>query len=109
MKKALKISFISSILFYVAVNSLIFLKIGYDRNELNKYDLNNNGFFEEQESTSEQIIAFKKFSNDTGSSLAPLTLIPVSIIFGTILFIFYIFYQKVKKRNLTLKKSICIH
>jgi len=56
--------------------------------------LNNNGFFEVQETTSEQIIAFKKFSNDTGSSLAPLTLIPVSIIFGAILFIFY---QKVKK------------
>lgn len=103
MKKALKISIICSILLYVVVNFLIFLKIEYDRNELNKYDLNNNGFFEKQETTSEQIAAFKKFSKDTGSSLAPLTLIPVSIIFGAIFFIFYIFYQKVKK-NLTLKK-----
>lgn len=57
----------------------------YYKNQLEAYDLDKSGFFEENERTENQQIALEKVSNDSARKLAPFTTIPPVIIFGLIL------------------------
>jgi hypothetical protein len=70
----------------------------YYENKLKNYDLNENGFFEENERTEKQQILLEKVSGDTAQNLAPITTIPVIIVLG---FLFWSTLKIVERKKLT--------
>lgn len=56
------------------------------KNELNSFDLNGDGFFTNEEITSEQQIAMRRVISDTGRNLAPILGIIYSLIYYVIIF-----------------------
>lgn len=57
----------------------------YYENRLENFDLNENGFFEENERTEKQQIVMQNVTSDTARNLAPFTTIPFAIILGVLL------------------------
>lgn len=85
MSNNTKYSLIFSLVLYFLINTfIIILQEQYYKLQLEPYDLDESGFFEENERTDNQIIALKKVTNDSARSLAPITTIPPVIIFGLI-------------------------
>ena len=56
------------------------------KNELNSFDLNGDGFFTNEEITTEQQIAMRRVIADTGRNLAPIIGILYSLIYYVIIF-----------------------
>lgn len=69
---------------YVVINTFIIFQEQYYKNQLESYDLDKSGFFEENERTENQQIVLEKVSNDSARTLAPITTIPLILIFGLI-------------------------
>ncbi|SHG04287.1 hypothetical protein SAMN05444483_104205 [Salegentibacter echinorum] len=84
MRNSIKYSLIFSFALYLVVNTFILLREQYYKHQLEAYDLNKSGFFEENERTKNQQIALKKVSNDSAQTLAPITTIPLITIPGLI-------------------------
>ncbi|PRX39291.1 hypothetical protein [Salegentibacter salegens] len=84
-KNKIKYSLIFSFTLYLLANLFIVMQEKYYENKLEKYDLNENGFFEEYERTEKQQITLQKVSNDTPRNLAPFTTIPLVIIVGLLM------------------------
>lgn len=78
----IKFGFLISVLAYILLNSIIAFKNYQNRKELSAFDLNQDGLFSSNEISAEQKVALDKVSNDTARNLAPLTLIPFTMIFG---------------------------
>lgn len=97
-KNTIKYSLIFSLALYLLANLFIVVQEKYYENKLKNYDLNENGFFEENERTEKQQITLKKVSNDTARNLAPITTIPVIIVFG---FLFWSTLKIVGRKKLT--------
>ena len=75
-----KIAIFTSILFYVLIVSYtLYLKYKY-QTELDKFDLNNDGFFNGNEINNEQKKAMRNVISDTGRNFAPITAILYSIV-----------------------------
>lgn len=85
MKNTKKYSLIFSIILYLILNTFIILQEQYYKHQLEAYDLDKSGFFEENERTANQQVALKKVTSDSTRTLAPITTIPLIIIFGLIL------------------------
>ena len=80
-----KIAVLSSILTYIIIVIFaIYLKIKF-KAELEAYDLNKDGFFNDNEINEEQQKAMKNVISDTGRNLAPFTGILFSILYYVIL------------------------
>ena len=95
-KNKIKYSLIFSFALYLLANLFIEIQEKYYENKLENYDLNENGFFEENERTVKQQITLEEVSNDTARNLAPFTTIPVIIICG---FIFWSTLKIIEKRD----------
>ncbi|WET02973.1 hypothetical protein [Flavobacterium sp. YJ01] len=80
----IKFGFLISVLAYILLNSIIAFKNYQNKKELSAFDLNQDGFFSNNEISAEQKEAMNKISNDTARNLAPLTLIPFTMILGYI-------------------------
>lgn len=77
-----KIALLTSILFYILIIGYTFyLKHKY-KVELNKYDINNDGFFNGNEINTEQKKATKNVISDTGRNFAPF----IAILYSTLHF-----------------------
>lgn len=98
-KYKIKYSLIFSLVLYLSINIFVFLNEKHLENQLESYDLNKSGFFEENEITEMQQIAMEKVSNDTARTLAPFTTIPVIIILGFAFWLILKFSDK-KERKL---------
>ena len=80
-----KIAVLSSILTYIIIVIFaIYLKIKF-KAELEAYDLNKDGFFNDNEINEEQQKAMKNVISDTGRNLAPFTGILFSMLYYVIL------------------------
>lgn len=100
-KNKIKFTLLISILIYIILNSVVYINdMKYDK-ELQKFDLNNDGFFTKNEINPEQQIAQKKVVNDTGRNLAPILLIPFSLIIG----MFFYFGLKITERIIDKKNN----
>lgn len=71
--------------------------------ELNKFDLNNDGMFSDNEINPEQEAAMRKLVNDTGRNLIPIIAVPVTIIWTTIVYVILAMFSAVAQniRNKT--------
>jgi hypothetical protein len=85
IKNKIKYSLIFSLALYLLANLFIVIQEKYYENKLENHDLNENGFFEENERTEKQQIVLQKVSNDTARNLAPFTTIPLVVIVGLIM------------------------
>ncbi len=97
-KNKIKYSLIFSLALYLLANLFLVLQDKYYENKLKNYDLNENGFFEENERTEKQQITLEKVSGDTARNLAPITTIPVIIVFG---FLFWSTLKIMERKKLT--------
>ena len=97
-KNKIKYSLIFSLALYLLANLFIIMQEKYYSNKLENYDLNQNGFFEENERTEKQQITLEKVSNDTARNLAPFTTIPIILIFGII---FWLTLKIIERKILT--------
>lgn len=89
-----RIIFYSTLFFYLSILAfVVFTRITL-RNNLNSFDLNNDGFFTGNEINDAQREALRKVSSDTGLTFAPITGILYSIIYFTFL---YLLLQRFKK------------
>uniref|UniRef100_UPI00404B4206 hypothetical protein n=1 Tax=Flavobacterium sp. TaxID=239 RepID=UPI00404B4206 len=70
-----KIAIFTSILLYVLIVSYVFYLNYKYKVELNKFDLNNDGFFNGNEINSEQKKAMRNVISDAGRNFAPITAI----------------------------------
>ena len=104
MTKTIKISLLVSAIFYLSLNTVVYFQGQYYKQQLQKFDINNSGFFERNEITPKQKIAFKKVSHDTARTFAPFVLIPVSIILGALTFI-GLKLTRITKKYLKLKTN----
>ena len=98
IKNNIKSSLIFSLALYLLANLFIVGQEKYYEQQLINYDLNENGFFEENERTEKQQIIQEKVASDTARNLAPITTIPVIIVFG---FLFWSTLKIVGRRKLT--------
>lgn len=78
----IKFGFLIAFLAYILLNSIIAFKNYQFKKELTAFDLNQDGFFSNNEMSAEQQEAMDKVSNDTARNLAPLALIPFAILAG---------------------------
>lgn len=69
----LRIALISSISLYLILMALVFGYEFYLKYELQKFDLNEDGFFSGPELTEAQSDTMRKITNDTGRTFAPVT------------------------------------
>lgn len=98
IKNKIKYSLIFSLVLYLLANLFLVMQEKYYENKLKNYDLNENGFFEENERTEKQQNTLEKVSGDTARNLAPITTIPVIIVFG---FLFWSTLKIVERKKLT--------
>ncbi|OEY72788.1 hypothetical protein [Salegentibacter salarius] len=98
MKNKIKYSLIFSLVLYLLANLFIIIQEKYYEDNLKNYDLNENGFFEENERTKKQQIIQEIVAGDTARTLAPITTIPIIIIFG---FLFWSTLKIVGRKKLT--------
>ena len=96
----IKIAFLLSVAFYLLLNILVYVQDQHYYNELQKFDLNQNGFFSKEEITPAQQLAQKKVVSDTARNFAPFTLIPVSLIIGIFLFFSLKIGEKLTQKKL---------
>jgi hypothetical protein len=94
LNNKIKSTFIFSFLIYILLNSFVLFRKEQSKNGLEKFDLDRNGFVDNNEITSEYVLEVKKVSSDTGMNLAPITLIPISLFFGLIFFLLIKFVPK---------------
>lgn len=94
LNNKIKTTFIFSFLIYILLNSLVLFRKEQSKKGVEKFDLNKNGFVDNNEITPEYVIEAKKVSSDTGMNLAPITLIPLSLFFGLIFFLLIKFVPK---------------
>ena len=98
LNNKIKSTFLFSFLIYILLNSFVLFQREQSKNGLEKFDLDKNEFVDNNEITSEYVLEVKKVSSDTGMSLAPITTIPISLVFG---FLFFLLIKFVPKRVLT--------
>ena len=98
IKNNIKYSLIFSLTLYLLANLFIVGQEKYYEKKLKNYDLNENGFFEENERTEKQQIMLEKVSSDTARNIVPIITIPIVIIFG---FLFWSTLKIVGRRKLT--------
>jgi hypothetical protein len=89
----LKTAVLITILSYLILNSIVIFNGNRYKKELSKFDLNQDGFFTENEMSEQQQKAMEKVAHDTSRTFAPFTLIPVAVLLG------YITYYVQKKRT----------
>ena len=94
LNNKIKSTFIFSFLIYILLNSFVLLRKEQSMNGLDKFDLDKNGFIDNNEITPEALLEVEKVSSDTGMNLAPITLIPISLFFGLIFFLLIKFVPK---------------
>jgi hypothetical protein len=85
--KPFRFAVLITFLSYIILNAIVVYNGVRYENELSKFDLNQDGFFTNEEVSAEQNKALLKVSNDTARTLAPVTLIPLSIIPGFFAFL----------------------
>lgn len=83
------IALISAFLFYLSIIITALATNYILKNELNSFDLNGDGFFTNEEITSDQQIAMRRVISDTGRNLAPIIGIVYSLIYYVVLFFFF--------------------
>lgn len=89
----LKTAVLITILSYIILNSIVIFNGNRYKKELSEFDLNQDGFFSDNEISEQQQQALKKVSNDTSRTFAPFALIPAAVLLG------YITYRVQKKRT----------
>jgi hypothetical protein len=94
LNNKIKSTYIFSFLIYILLNSFVLFQREQSKNGLEKFDLDRNGFVDNNEITAEYHLEIKKVSSDTGMNLAPITLIPISLFFGLIFFLLIKFVPK---------------
>ncbi len=94
LNNKIKTTFLFSFLIYILLNSFVLLRKEQSMNRLDKFDLDKNGFIDNNEITPEAVLEVEKVSSDTGMNLAPITLIPISLFFGLIFFLLIKFVPK---------------
>jgi len=99
IKKDLKITLIFSVIFYIVTLTAVNLKWENDWEKYREYDINSNGFMEDEEMTKEWEIARKKVSNGTAVGLARYTLIPISIFLGLMLFLILRIVSRIRRNR----------
>lgn len=82
-----QVAFYSSLFFLLSLIAWAVIVQSMLRNELNAFDLNNDGFFTGTEITTEQQQALKKVSSDTHLRVAPLAAIVYSLLYFLLLLI----------------------
>lgn len=93
-KKSLWVAIISFLLIYIIIlGSAIFDDI-YCQWDLNKYDLNMNGIFEDNEINPEQEAAFQRLINDTGRNFAIFTGLIISVVLSSVIFLIGLGFKK---------------
>ena len=93
-----KIAVLSSILTYIIIVIFaIYLKFKF-KAELEAYDLNKDGFFNDNEINEEQQKAMKNVISDTGRNLAPFTGILFSILYYVILLPILLLINKINTK-----------
>lgn len=90
---------------YVLLVTSVFALDSHLESELDKYDLDGNGWFDESEMTPAAQQAMDDFTNDTGRTFAPISGVPITAIW--VLFNFAILYsgEWVFRRLTSLRKS----
>ena len=94
LNNKIKSTFIFSFLIYILLNSFVLFRKEKSKSGLEKFDLDRNGFVDNNEITSEYVLEVKKVTSDTEMNLAPITLIPISLFFGLIFFLLIKFVPK---------------
>lgn len=93
-----KIALLSSILTYIIIVIFaIYLKFKF-KAELEAYDLNKDGFFNDNEINEEQQKAMKNVISDTSRNLAPFTGILFSILYYAILLFIFSLINTINKK-----------
>ncbi|PWA05750.1 hypothetical protein DB891_16655 [Flavobacterium laiguense] len=82
-----RIAFYSSVFFYFSIIVLVIITKISLRNNLDSFDLNEDGFFSGNEITDDQRKALENVSSDTGPTFAPIIGILYSLIYFSILYI----------------------
>ena len=86
-KNKIKFSILISFVFYIATNFAVVIQENHYKDELQKFDLNNDGRFQKNEITNDQKEARNRIGADTARTFAPFTLVPISIIFGALTYL----------------------
>ncbi|MDY0779194.1 hypothetical protein [Tenacibaculum sp. IB213877] len=84
MKHKISKFLINSFIVYVLLNITVVLLDKKYEYQLKSFDKNNDGFFQSSEINEDQKAAMKKVTNDTARNLAPFTLIPFSLLIGSL-------------------------
>jgi type III secretory pathway component EscR len=85
---------------YLLANLFIVGQEKYYEQKLKNYDINENGFFEENERTEKKQIIQEKVASDTARNLAPITTIPVIIVIIVFGFLFWSTLKIVERKKL---------
>jgi len=94
-----KIALVATALFYISIIVIAFVTTYTLKSHLDSFDLNNDGFFSEDEKNPEQRKALKAVSSDNGRNLAPFT----GIIFSILYFIMVKIILSIFRRNAATK------
>lgn len=76
----MKFFLLTAAVLYLSLNLLVVVQGKYYQRQLDKFDLDESGFFEANEQTPDQQAAMLLVTSDTARTFAPLTLIPVALV-----------------------------
>ncbi len=93
------IALFSAVFFYISIIVIVIVIKYLTEKELDSFDLNVNGFMEENERTTEYNAVLAHASNDTGLCMAPFTGIFFSIIYFILIIIPLAIFNRRKKAN----------
>jgi hypothetical protein len=93
------IAFFSTLFFYLSIIGLVIIIHYMTKKELESFDLDGNGFIDNEEITSASSQAVENASHDTGLSMAPFTGIIYSIIYFILIIIPLAIFNRRKKSN----------
>lgn len=91
------IALFSTAVFYLSIIVMVFVIRYLSRKELEAFDLDGNGFIDNEEITDQSIAATRNASSDTGLTLAPIIGIFYSIIYFIVIIIPLAVFNRRKK------------
>ncbi len=93
------IAFFSTLFFYVSIIGMVIIIKFLTKRELDSFDLDGNGFIDNEEITPASRQAVEKASHDTGLSMAPFIGIIYSIIYFILIIIPLAIFNRRKAKN----------
>jgi hypothetical protein len=93
------IAFFSTLFFYVSIIGMVIIIRYLTKRELESFDLDGNGFIDNEEITPASRQSVENASHDTGLAMAPFTGIIFSIIYFVLIIIPLAFFNRRKAKN----------